>query len=430
MPRVIAGPPPRTWSQFFGSRAAVASQQAPPSPPSPPAPPSPKRLDSVIYNPADRYIVGHTTKEDRYRAMRGLYNTGTKNSLPVLEAKPTEQQKDAIRSGALGPFFSSGEASTVKPMKVTEEGFMAYRSDTFEEKYTDAVTRKKVQNKVAFNMSIIIDWRLAKLLTRERDFRILNSVAQARRSAQELPYLSPQSQKIQGSIAAALTYYTLQKQPEELRLYKALTEFNEEIIHLILAGIAYVGQQIAINSEGNNPLAGEELDIQTNDDLYEISEYIAHKLYSYFKVELRHGNRYSWNKHATNSTIRNNRWHSQALSPGKRFFGRVGKLNPLGGIKAKQLASIRERAPYPIPTTAQITTYRKSMNSLNRGGFSLTKNAYHRHTGFFDQIASLVRNVMRISIGIPTVNGAAPPNPSKGDRVGSRGRFLSSKNRA
>ena len=191
-------------------------------------------------------------------------------------------------------------------------------------------------------MSIIIDWRLVKLLRRERgNYGILNSVAQARGAAQYLPYLSPQSQNLQGSISAALTYYTIRKQPEELRLYRALTEFNEEIIHLILAGIAYVGQQRALNSEGNNRLVGEQLDIQTNDDLYEISEYISHKLYNYFKVEMRSGTRKNWNKHGTNSTIRNNRWYSGPLSSGKTLFGRLGKLNPLGGIKTKQLNQLR-----------------------------------------------------------------------------------------
>jgi hypothetical protein len=365
-----------------------------------------------------------------------MYNTGYSNNPPVFDVEPAAEQKYAITNGALGPFFSMENPPAVKPMKVTEDGFMSYNEDTFDTQYMDAATRKKVQNKVAFNMSIIIDWRLAKLLTRERDFRILNSVAQARRTAQNLPYLSSQSQKLQGSIAAALTYYTMRKLPEELRLYRALTEFNEEVIHLILAGIAYVGQQRALNSEGNNPLAGEKLDIQTNDDLYEISEYIAHKLYSYFKVEMRSGSRTNWNKHSTNSTIRNNKWYSGPLSSGKTLLRKLAKLNPLplGEKKAKQLASIRERAPYPIPTTAQITTYRNSINALNKSRNSiyrlnLTKKAYHRHTGFFDQIASLVRNVMRISIGITNVNGAAPPNPSKGDRVGSYGRFLSSKNR-
>ena len=395
-----------------------------------PAPPLPK---PSIYNPDDVYSVDYGKNDDTKRAIESMYNT--RNSSLSLVSKLTgltEVQKGNIRQGALGPFFSEG-APPVKPIKVDEEGFMDFNEVDIDEsrsRFLNENIRRKVQNKVAHNMAIIIDYRLKSLIDRQRDLDVLNLVARNRRVGEESPHLSPQSKRLQGSINAALTYYENMNKPEETRLYKALTEFNEEIVNLIMTGIAYIGDQRYKSFVGDNrpKLDGPDLDIQTNDDLFEVSEYLAHKLYSYLKVELRSGTRSNWDRYSVNSTVKNNKW-SNRIARGKRtFFGRLEKLNPLGGIRSEQLASIRKRTPYPIPTEEQVGKYRRSKNALNKGGFEQTKNAYHRHAGFFDQIASLIRNVIRISIGIPQVNGAAPRNASIRGDLGSYGHFKGSKN--
>ena len=399
--------------------------------PAPPAPPLPK---PSIYNPDDVYSADYLENDDVKRGIESMYDT--RNSSLSLVSKLTgltQAQENNIRQGALGPFFREG-APPVKPIKVDEEGFMDFNEVDIDEsrsRFLNENIRRKVQNKVAHNMAIIIDYRLTILIDRQRDLDVLNLVARNRRVGEELPHLSPQSKRLQGSINAALTYYENMNKPEETRLYKALTEFNEEIVNLIMTGIAYIGDQRFKNFVGDDrvKLVGPDLDIQTNDDLFEISEYLAHKLYSYLKVELRSGTRKNWDRHLQNSTVKNYKWNSDAVSLGKTFFGRLGKLNPLGGIRKEQLTSIRGRTPYPIPTEEQIIKYRLSKNALNKGGFSLTKNAYHRHAGFFNQIASLVRNVIRISIGIPQVNGAAPRNTSKRGDLGSYGPFEDSKNK-
>ena len=449
-----ADPPPSTsWLDYFRRRQvapagpaappppgrAPAPARAPVGPPPPPAPaPAPWHpAQSKIYNPDDDYPLEYTSNDDYSMGMRKMYNTPSYfNSDPSIrlsqedEAALNEPQKNSIRQGALGPFFREG-APPVKPMKVNE--FMA-EIGVIIQRFSNEGIQRKVQNKVANNMAIIIDYRLTRFFDNEQGLDILNLVARRRRVGEELPNLSPQSKRLQGSLNAALTYYENMDKPEETRLYRALTEFNEEIVNLIITGIAYIGVQRYKNStgaEGRPILAeGRPLDTQTNDDLFEISEYLSHKIYSYLKVEMRRGPRDNWDRHSVNSTLNNpETFFERVGSSGKSLFGRLGKLNPLGGIRKEQLASIRGRQAYPIPTEEQITKYRLSKNALNKGGFSLTKNAYHRHSGFFDQIASLVRNVIRISIGISNVNGVAPRNTSIRGDLGSYGHFEGSKNK-
>ena len=357
------------------------------------------------------------------RPPRGLYSKGFSTTPNELRLKgPTNAEKEVIKAGAVGPLMKNGLMK--HPFIVDDIGFMQWEDeDNSKTAYleTGGEIRETVQQKLALNIALIIDYRLKSNIDRQPTYNILHKVYLSREAGYYVDGLNGYFKNMYSSINAAISYYNTlnlqdgsQKLSSQLRLYKTLYEFNSQLINAIMAAIAFIGKQRLINE--NKGMEKENVNSEMNDDLFEVSEYIAHKLYQYFKVELRKGTRGNWDRFNKTSKTGHQSW---LTSIGKQTVGMIGKINPYGGITKNEIMSLRANNPFPIPTDDEVLRYSVSKEDLNKGQYSWTKNAYHRHETFFNDIASLVRNVIRISINIDGVNGefsGSYGNPSGKDK--------------